>query len=339
MQIDGVSSKSNAYNFDQPVKRCWLWQKIYEWVLKNIFLPSLNTAEKDLRSIRYQYRIDEEMSIRTDRGTFVRGLAIYAQSQLEAAPKDKKWIVYFSSNGECVEQKLLELHQISHHFNRNVIAVNYYGAGKKGEVERLPEKEDLERDGDRVVRFLQNRHGVSVKNIIALGFSQGGSIALKVAEKYQEPNQEMGVVVDKTFTTYVAAVEEQFKHRFFGLGYLVAKILKFVVEKLGWTFDSWSSYLKIRGPIAIIDHPEDGMIRGSARLGQKALEHWEKERQSNPSAKKPIVIQDRGFLLGMQGNCLMTSEEYGAHMVGVMRGEKLSQAYQQLFNVINSDFR
>jgi hypothetical protein len=300
--------------------------------LKEVTYPNYDQSLKTFIETNYV-----EFLLPASRSNQLSCIVIKNPVQRDIPEKEQKWIVYFCPSTMCYEQKLGELQVLSQKTGRNLIVYNYRGTGHSEKSDKesqgdLIVPQDFEQDGNVVVQHLINNCKAQPKNIIAFGADFGGSVALNVSKGYQGQDQEMTVVVDKTFTTLDALVIELFRDKFKGIGNIILRIIRFVLEKLEWNFDSWSAYQKISGPKFIIEHPKDGLITGQAKLGNKALEHWQK--MQDPNVKKPVVIEDDGQEEMTQGNLLMTPEGYGSHVVSCLRkdqtGTHLSVAYQRL---------
>jgi hypothetical protein len=347
-----LKQKFTSSNFPE------IWTEIEEYFkqkfrddrmkLKNILYASLSkifNTQIEKESVENKARMYQELSLPTTRGHHLSCMIIKDPQQLYTPAENQKWLVYFCPNAMGYEQLLFELKSISAHLGRHLIVMNYRGVGEK---DVFPEVDDLEHDGKVVVEHLINL-GVQTQNITAFGNSLGGSVAINVAKNYQKSGQEMSVVADKTFTNYLAAAVELFRDRFNGIGNLIVKIITFVIEQLGWNLDSWSAYQKIKGPKYLIDHPNDGLIRERARLGNMALGDWERECKMNSRLEKPVVIEDEGHekipentgIVTQIMPQLMTEEGYGSHTVSCLRTDpngqvQFSKAYQELFRHMNA---
>lgn len=195
---------------------------------------------------------------------------------------EQKFIIFFNGNGTTYEENLPSLEAISKKTRTHVYSGNYRGVGYS---EGFPTQfKDLVMDGEAMVQFLL-KQGVHPKNILIHGWSLGGAVGAHVAALHQEKGRESSHGNDRSFKTMVKEVK-YFLPKVLereGLHPTKIKLLTFLavsgIKILGWNFQSFKCYQKIKGHKFVIYHPLDEVIPYQASLHRKIEKINKKNKQ------------------------------------------------------------
>ena len=165
-------------------------------------------------------------------------------------PPSRKVILWFHGNAEDLGSALSRLKFYSA-TGVNVLALDYRGYGKS---EGSPFEEGLYRDADAAYAYLVEQRHVPPEDIVLLGQSLGGVVAIDLASR----RDCGGLIVESSLTT---ARE------------MARRILR--IPLVGYTprtrFDSLSKIARVRAPVLIVHGTEDGVIPFS--MGQRLFEN------------------------------------------------------------------
>ena len=103
-------------------------------------------------------------------------------------------ILYLHGNGENVSQLLNWADQMRSKFRCNVLVFDYAGYGKS---EGKPTAPGILEDGLAALMYLNQQEGIPIDQIIAWGFSLGGSVAVDLASKHEVK----ALIIESSFTS------------------------------------------------------------------------------------------------------------------------------------------
>ncbi len=153
--------------------------------------PRVNDADWDVPDLPY-----EDVTFASQDGTKLHGWFV-------PHPAPRAIVLYCHGNGEYVARlanRLLALHR---RIGVTVFAWDYRGYGRS---EGTPQEKNLIADGRAAHLWLAERTGVSPADIVLMGRSLGGAVAVALAAEYFV----RGLVLDRTFATLVDAAAYHF---------------------------------------------------------------------------------------------------------------------------------
>jgi len=161
-------------------------------------------------------------------------------------PASEKVLLWFHGNAENIGQGLEHLRFYSH-LAVNVLAVDYRGFGKS---EGSPDETGVYRDADAAYDYLVGERHIQPKNIIVLGHSLGGAVAVDLASR----RECGGLIVQSSFTS-----AKDMARRIFRI-----PLFEYLLKS---QFDSLAKIRRVRAPISIVHGTRDQVVPFS--MGQR----------------------------------------------------------------------
>ncbi len=120
-----------------------------------------------------------------------------------AKANSKRTLVFCHGNGETLGVLGGELATIRDRWNVNVVAFDFHGYGKTG---GLANEVDILADSVAVAKWIESSPQFRDHQLIALGRSLGGALAVEIANKTKVD----GMILDRTFSSAVDVAANQF---------------------------------------------------------------------------------------------------------------------------------
>ncbi|MBI5207572.1 MAG: alpha/beta hydrolase [Candidatus Firestonebacteria bacterium] len=204
------------------------------WILVRFLEPSLIYYPSRIINIPIAQRINyEEVTFKTDDGKNLWGIL--------SLSRDKKGtIIYFHGNAGNIYNRFDIIYNIQKQ-GFNVLAFDYRGYGKSsGE----PDEEGLYKDGKAAFDYILNHPLIDKNNIIFLGESLGGAVAVHLA---QNTKFCKAIILISTFTSIQDMSKEIFS---------IFPLYIFSKSK----YDSIKKIKNISVPILIIHGTQDDIV-------------------------------------------------------------------------------
>lgn len=278
----------------------WLHSKITELVLGSSKKESCEQKKKrnELRDrfIKEAYPC-QRYKLKGRDGSALDAMAVFQNDgnrenvmPSQSEKKDQKWIIFFNMSSSTYEGNLKFVESYGKEVKANVLVFNYRGTGdSKGNPTC---GEDLVQDGMRCVQFLKDQ-GISQRNILIHGHSIGGGIGVQVASRFQEEDNRISVISDRSFSSMQAEAKELSKAIATDMigkkaGALIGKVAEKVIRGFNWEIDAKTSWDKIpekhKGRIF---HASDGMILPGASLDVEFSKSLVRKNQSQVKKLTP----------------------------------------------------
>jgi uncharacterized protein len=113
-------------------------------------------------------------------------------------PRPRAVVLYCHGNGNALGDLGAYLYQLHHNHELTIFAFDYRGYGKS---EGSPSEAGILADGDAAQKWLAERLNVSADEIVLMGRSLGGAVAIDLAFR----NGARGLILQNTFTSLPAA--------------------------------------------------------------------------------------------------------------------------------------
>ena len=148
--------------------------------------PPVNEDDWDVPDLPY-----EDIYFRADDGTRLHGWFI-------PHPAPKAYVLYCHGNGEYVAQLSNRLRVLHQRIGVTVFAWDYRGYGHS---QGTPHEKNVIPDARRAHLWLADKVGISPADIVLIGRSLGGAVAVALAAEYHV----RGLVLDRTFASLLDA--------------------------------------------------------------------------------------------------------------------------------------
>jgi len=161
-------------------------------------------------------------------------------------PASEKVLLWFHGNAETIGHGLEHLRFYSR-LAVNVLAMDYRGFGKS---EGSPDETGVYRDADAAYHYLVRERHIQPKNIIFLGHSLGGAVAIDLASR----RECGGLIVQSSFTS-----AKDMARRIFRI-----PLFEYLLKS---RFNSLAKIRRVRAPILIVHGTRDQVVPFS--MGQR----------------------------------------------------------------------
>jgi len=162
-------------------------------------------------------------------------------------------VILFNANCGCYEWQSSLISQY-HAKGMNVLVFNHRGVLNSKGKDSIS-RDGLIKDGIAAVSYLKKEFGVKEKDILLHGTSLGGGISVEVALRFPK----VAVCNERSFASLKKTIRAI-------AGWGIGNIGSYALSLSEWEYDSEKNWKKIKGPKWIIAHPDDGIIRNTARL-------------------------------------------------------------------------
>ncbi len=152
-------------------------------------------------------------------------------------------VLYLHGNGSNLGD-LLHQAVLFHQLGLSVLLLDYRGYGRS--LGAFPSEISVYEDGKAAWRYLTQQRHIAPEQIFVYGHSLGGAIAIELASRY--PNMA-GVIVESSFTSMAAMVDELFPYQIFPKRWILTQ-----------HFDSLSKVRSLQVPILLIHGTSDQII-------------------------------------------------------------------------------
>jgi uncharacterized protein len=118
-------------------------------------------------------------------------------------PKSDQFLLFCHGNGENIATIASEMDLLRKQWNVSVFAFDYRGYGKSG---GSPGEEGVLADGEAAAKWLANRSQQPIENLIIMGRSLGGGVAVHLASVVDP----QALILDRTFSSTVDVAADRY---------------------------------------------------------------------------------------------------------------------------------
>lgn len=154
-------------------------------------------------------------------------------------PGSRRTLLFFHGNGGNISHRLDSL-LIFHRLGLNTLIIDYRGYGKSSGT---PSEQGLYRDGDAAWQYLIDQRGFKPEEIVVMGRSLGGAVAVWLAAK----QQPAALIVESSFTSVREMARDLFP--------LLSRL-----TPLRYRFNSAAALTRVHCPVLIAHSREDEII-------------------------------------------------------------------------------
>lgn len=274
----------------------WLHRKVESFIIGKILLTT-NRSQDDVRALRERENIEirlqerngiswkSERQIQIDDKTTLNGVVIHPASYYGRSSGNGKWIIYFLPNGALWEECLPNLQRIAEQTQATVLCYNYRQTGLS--TGTLHTEEDLIKDGERIIEHIHSGRDINVpyENITLHGYSFGGGVATKVAEKYARKDRPVTLSVcnERSFSSLQEAVIYMVP--------VIGRLFGFIISCFGWRLNAEESLPYLRGDLIYMHEPNDTIIYPGAQF-KDAVQRF--DGQNIRSIKEIRMLREYG---------------------------------------------
>jgi pimeloyl-ACP methyl ester carboxylesterase len=145
--------------------------------------------------------VASSLSIPTEDGTVLDAVLIRNQSSSGLEPAKRPWVLWFNTNGVCLEENLGFAEVYARTIGANILVFNFRGVGES--TGQILQFSDMLIDGRAAFKFLLDNEGATPDKILLHGHSMGAAVACMLRREYPDGP----IVHDRSFGSLTAVVK------------------------------------------------------------------------------------------------------------------------------------